>query len=67
MVSELKVTNAGLENQVNNLRREVEEARHEAKRASANAAENAHFGDGGDHSRADNEHGSADRVPLSEA
>ena len=34
-VSELRVTNAGLENQVANLRRELEEVRQEAKRNSS--------------------------------
>jgi len=67
MVSELKVANAGLENQVSNLRREVDEARHKVKRAGAAAAENAHFADA-DHSRlGDNEHHGTERVSLSEA
>ena len=34
LVAELKVANANLENQVANLRREVDEARQEAKRAA---------------------------------
>lgn len=38
LVAELKVANANLENQVANLRREVDDARQEARRAAQSSA-----------------------------
>lgn len=64
MLAELKVANANLENQVDNLRREVEEARHEAKQSLQALVENrANDADG---ERGDEDF-AGERVPLSEA
>ena len=69
LVAELKVANANLENQVVNLRREVDDARQEAKRAAQSSAhENANLNQEMGHAVGDEHHiGNGDRVSLVEA
>ena len=70
MLAELKVSNANLENQVANLRRDVEESRQEAKRALQAVPDNFAGGNASpatDGGLEDQYPSSGDRVPLAEA
>lgn len=65
MVSELKVANANLENQVANLRRETDEARQEAKQTLQALQENR--ANDAELDRDEDFGGQGERVPLAEA
>ena len=68
VVSELRISNAGLEHQVSSLRREIDDTKQEMKRAGSAMEANANFGDGGDHSRGgSDDHQGHEKVSLSEA
>ncbi len=64
LVAELKVANANLENQVANLKREIDEQRQEVRKINQANAEFAH---GAENASGLDDHATGDRVPLAEA